>query len=92
MSFEQTFKNIDDPLYKDSGSNSELDDIGQTFWVMFLRYLEELEQDKADEAELHGENYSFILDKEYRWPNGQCQKVQMANSILTDIKSPINYL
>ena len=66
MSFEQTFKNIDDPLHKDSGSDSELDDIGQTSWVMLLRYLDELEQDKADEAELRGENYSFILDEEYR--------------------------
>ena len=69
MSFEQTFKNIDDPLYKDSGTDSELDDIGQTSWVTFLRYLDELEQDKADKAELCGENYSFILDKEYHWPN-----------------------
>ena len=69
MSFEQTFKNIDDLLYKDSGADSELDDIGQTSWVIFLRYLDELEQDKADEAELRAEDYSFILDKESRWPN-----------------------
>ena len=67
--FEQTFKNIDDLLYKDSGSDSELDYIGQTSWVLFLRYLHELEQDKADEAELKGEEYSFILQEEYRWPN-----------------------
>ena len=67
--FEQTFKNIDDLLYKDSGADSELDYIGQTSWVMFLRYLDELEQDKADEAELKGEEYKFILDEEYRWPN-----------------------
>ena len=66
MSFEQIVKNIDDPLYKDSGSDSELDDIGQTSWVMLLHYLDELEQDKADESELRGEDYSFILDKEYR--------------------------
>ena len=66
MSFEQTFKNIDDLLYKDSGADSELDDIGQTSWVMLLHYLDELEQDKADESELRGEDYSFILDKEYR--------------------------
>jgi len=69
MNFEQTFKNIDDLLYKDSGADSELDYIGQTSWVMFLRYLDELEQDKADEAELRGEEYKFIIDKEYRWPN-----------------------
>ena len=92
MSFEQIVKNIDDPLYKDSGADSELDDIGQTSWIILLHYLDELEQDKADEAELRGEDYNFILDEEYRWPNGQCQKVQMANSILTDIKSPIDYL
>jgi type I restriction enzyme M protein len=69
MRFEQTFKNIDDLLFKDSGSDSELDYIGQTSWVMFLRYLDELEQDKADEAELRGAEYNFILDEEYRWPN-----------------------
>ena len=66
--FEQTFKNIDDILYKDSGADSELDYIGQTSWVMFLRYLDELEQDKADEAELKGQDYSYILDGQYRWP------------------------
>ena len=69
MNFEQTFKNIDDLLYKDSGADSELDYIGQTSWVMFLRYLDELERDKADEAELKGEAYEFILDEEFRWPN-----------------------
>lgn len=66
--FEQTFKNIDDILYKDSGADSELDYIGQTSWVMFLRYLDELEQDKADQAELHGKPYKYILDEAYRWP------------------------
>ena len=65
--FEQTFKNIDDLLYKDSGADSELDYIGQTSWVMFLRYLDELEQDKADKAELEGKDYEYILDKPYRW-------------------------
>lgn len=67
--FEQTFKNIDDILYKDSGSDSELDYIGQTSWVMFLRYLDELEQDKADEAELQGQSYEYIIAKKYQWPN-----------------------
>jgi len=35
--FEQTFKNIDNVLHKDAGADSELDYIGQTSWVMFLR-------------------------------------------------------
>jgi type I restriction enzyme M protein len=66
--FEQTFKNIDDILFKDAGADSELDYIGQTSWILFLRYLNELELEKKDEAELKGLTYSFILDEEYRWP------------------------
>lgn len=65
--FEQTFKNIDDILFKDSGADSELDYIGQTSWIMFLRYLDELENEKAEISELEGEEYTFILDPEYRW-------------------------
>jgi len=67
--FEQTFKNIDDILFKDSGADSELDYIAQTSWVMFLRYLDELEQDKADEAELQGLEYTYILSKDFQWSN-----------------------
>ena len=68
-SFEQIFKNIDDVLFKDAGADSELDYIGQTSWVLFLRYLDELEQEKSDEAELEGKAYTFILDHDYHRPN-----------------------
>src|SRR5690606_42121181 len=65
--FEQTFKNIDDILYKDSGADSEIDYIEQTSWVLFLRYLDQLEQDKADADELQGKTNNYILSEEYRW-------------------------
>jgi type I restriction enzyme M protein len=65
--FEQAFKNIDDILHKDAGSSSELDYTEQTSWLLFLKYLDALEQDKAMEAELEGKAYSFILDAAYRW-------------------------
>lgn len=67
--FEQTFKNIYDILYKDDGADSELDYVAQTSWVLFLRYLHELEQEKADAAALRGEGYTYILSDEYRWPS-----------------------
>ena len=79
--FEQTFKNIDDLLYKDSGADSELDYIGQTSWVLFLRYLDELEQDKADEAALKGQDYSFILAEEYRWNTWAMPKKLKSGSV-----------
>lgn len=65
--FEQTFKNIDDVLYKDSGADSELDYIQQTSWVLFLRYLDELEKNKKDEAELRGKEYTPIIADEFKW-------------------------
>ena len=68
-SFEQTFKNIDDVLFKDAGADSELDYIGQTSWILFLRYMDQLEQTKSDAAALEGKSYTFILNEEFRWPN-----------------------
>jgi type I restriction enzyme M protein len=65
--FEQTFKNIDDVLFKDAGADSELDYIGQTSWILFLRYLEELEKERIENAELRGQEHKYILDEEYRW-------------------------
>ncbi|PLY40956.1 type I restriction endonuclease subunit M [Janthinobacterium sp. ROICE36] len=65
--FEQTFKNIDDILHKDAGCTSELDYTEQSSWLLFLKYLDALEADKATEAELEGKAYTFILDKAYRW-------------------------
>ncbi len=65
--FEQAFKNIDDVLWKEAGCSSELDYTEQTSWLLFLKYLDGLEQDKADEAALEGKKYAFFLDKPYRW-------------------------
>ena len=65
--FEQTFKNIDDILWKESGCSSELDYTEQSSWLLFLKYLDGLETDKATEAELEGKTYNFILDEPFRW-------------------------
>jgi type I restriction enzyme M protein len=65
--FEQAFKNIDDVLRKEAGCTTELDYTEQTSWLLFLKYLDALEQDKADEAALERKKYAFLLDKPYRW-------------------------
>src|SRR5215475_227858 len=66
-SFEQAFKNIDDVLRKEAGCTTELDYTEQSSWLLFLKYLDGLEQDKAAEAQLEGRNHTYILDKPYRW-------------------------
>ena len=65
--FEQTFKNIDDVLWKDAGCTSELDYSEQSSWLLFLKYLDSLEHDKASVAALEGKKYTHILEPAYRW-------------------------
>ena len=65
--FEQTFKNIDDILHKDAGCGSELDYVEQTSWVLFLKYLDDLEEDKKTEALLSGKSYVPIIALDYKW-------------------------
>jgi len=65
--FEQTFKNIDDILHKDAGCGSELDYVEQTSWILFLKYLDDLEKDKKTAAELSGKNYNNIIAPDFQW-------------------------
>ncbi|MCG6136994.1 MAG: type I restriction-modification system subunit M [Nostoc sp. LLA-1] len=65
--FEQTFKNIDDVLWKEAGCTTELDYTEQTSWLLFLKYLDDLEQERALEAELASKPYEFIIDEAHRW-------------------------
>ncbi|MFC3172911.1 N-6 DNA methylase [Novosphingobium bradum] len=65
--FEQTFKNIDDILHKEAGCASELDYTEQTSWLLFLKYLDDLETARATEAELRGAAYTPIIDAAHRW-------------------------
>lgn len=65
--FEQTFKNIDDILHKDAGCGSELDYVEQTSWVLFLKYLDDLENEKKAKAELDDTPYTPLLMPEFQW-------------------------
>ncbi|MFZ2632152.1 MAG: N-6 DNA methylase [Desulfosalsimonadaceae bacterium] len=87
--FEQAFKNIDDVLWKDAGCTSELDYTEQSSWMLFLKYLDDLERDKAMEAALEGKTYSFILDEPYRWetwavPKGKDGKLDHNKAMIGD--------
>ena len=74
--FEQTFKNIDDILHKDAGCGSELDYVEQTSWVLFLKYLDDLEKDKQTAAELTGKTYTNIIASEYQWTTWAAPKLK----------------
>ena len=87
--FEQTFKNIDDILHKDAGCSSELDYVEQTSWILFLKYLDDLEKDKKTVAKLAGKVYTGIISPEYRWevwavPRGKDGKLDHHKALTGD--------
>ncbi len=80
--FEQTFKNIDDVLHKDAGCSSELDYVEQTSWILFLKYLDDLERDRDTAAKLTGKTYTPIIDTDYRWTKWAAPKINNGNGTL----------
>ncbi len=76
--FEQTFKNIDNILNKDNCS-TELDYIEQTSWMLFLKYLDDLEYTKLLESELDNKEYQYIIDDKHRWGTWAAPKDALGN-------------
>ena len=72
--FEQAFKNIDDILHKDAGCTSELDYTEQSSWLLFLKYLDALERERAMQAELEDRKYQWLLERKYRWESWAAPK------------------
>lgn len=87
--YEQTFKNVDDILHKDAGCGSELDYVEQTSWVLFLKYLDDLEEDRLLSSKLSGNSYKPIIDDRFRWsrwaaPKGKDGKLDINEAMSGD--------
>ena len=67
--FENTFKNVDDILHKDAGCGSELDYVEQSSWVLFLKYLDDLEIEREIKAKLANTGYKSLFEAGYQWRN-----------------------
>lgn len=65
--FENAFNNMDRVMRNDEGLASELDYAEQTSWLLFLKYLDDMEHTWADEAALERRQYTPLLDEPYRW-------------------------
>ena len=67
MSYEQTLKAVDDILRTDAGCATPIDYIEQTSWILFLKYLSDLEKERIDEATLKGKEYKPLFSDEFTW-------------------------
>lgn len=60
-------KSARDILRKDKGLNGDVDRLPLLTWVMFLKFLDDLEVLHEQEAELDGKHYQWIIESPYRW-------------------------
>ena len=67
MQYEQTFNAIDNILRNEAGCSTELDYIEQTSWLLFLKYLDDLEREQEEKALLSGKDYKPIITGYMRW-------------------------
>jgi len=72
---ESKINRITDILRRDDGISGAMHYTEQISWVLFLKFLNDLEENKSDDAELDGEVYNYILDEQYRWNNWAAPKV-----------------
>jgi len=67
MAYESTFNAIDNILRNEAGCSTELDYIEQTSWLLFLKYLDDLEAEREMEALMAGKEYKRIITGFLRW-------------------------
>ena len=60
-------KSARDIMRKDKGLNGDLDRLPMLTWVLFLKFLDDLERIREEEAKLAGRRFRRAIEKPYRW-------------------------
>ena len=76
MQYESTFNAIDNILWNEAGCSTELDYIEQTSWLLFLKYLDDLETEREMNAQMAGKEYKRIITGFLRWRQWAAPKKQ----------------
>src|SRR6201987_5926003 len=66
-------KSARDIMRKDKGLNGDLDRLPLLTWIMFLKFLDDLEQQREDEAKLAGKKFRPAIEPPYRWRDWAAQ-------------------
>jgi type I restriction enzyme M protein len=60
-------KSCRDIMRKDKGLNGDLDRLPMLTWVMFLKFLDDMERIREEEAKLAGKRFRQAIEPPYRW-------------------------
>jgi type I restriction enzyme M protein len=67
QSLASLIKSARDIMRKDKGLNGDLDRLPMLTWIMFLKFLDDLELQRETEASLAGRKFQRAIDPPYRW-------------------------
>jgi type I restriction enzyme M protein len=56
-----------DIMRKDKGLNGDLARLPMLTWIMFLKFLDDMEQIRTEEAKLSGKRFRPAVESPYRW-------------------------
>src|SRR6266705_3338796 len=67
QSLAALLKSARDIMRKDKGLNGDLDRLPMLTWIMFVKFLDDLDLQREEEAKLAGKKFQRALDPPYRW-------------------------
>lgn len=76
--YENAFNSIEKDLRAEEGIANELDYVEQISWVLFLKYLHDLESERSDQALLEDKGYTPIFTGDFTWDKWAAPKVDGA--------------
>ena len=71
---ESKINQITDILRRDDGISGAMMYTEQISWILFLKFLNDFEASKEEDASFDGEVYHYILEEKYRWDVWACPK------------------
>src|SRR5436189_1171055 len=60
-------KSARDVMRKDKGLSTDLDRLPMLTWIMFLKFLDDMEQIEESKARMAGQRYVSAIEQPYRW-------------------------
>jgi len=67
-------KSARDTMRKDKGLSGDLDRLPMLTWIMFLKFLDDMERIRETEAQLEGKRFTPAIEPPYRWRDWASQE------------------
>ena len=76
-------KSARDIMRKDRGLSGDLDRLPQLTWIMFLKFLDDMEKVREEEAKLEGKRFRPAVEAPYRWRDWATDECKLTGDDLT---------